>query len=113
MRLKNLSKVYIYEPRKELVSGEYQTQWLYKGSEWINPQQDINELDRNTAGYVDTEIVKLRTDKMFDINKNDGISFTELKLDENGFATISKPFYIVEGNPKIGKTTTYSLKLYH
>lgn len=109
MRLKNLKEMYIYTPKKILVSGEYETTWIYKDSEFLNPQQDIDELDRNSAGEIDYEIIKLRTDRVLNINKGDGISFTELEVDENKKVKSGKPSYLVENKPSIGKTTLYTL----
>lgn len=83
MRIKNLSTMYIYKPDKKLIKGEYTTNWYYKGEEMINQQQDIDELNRNSAGEIDYEIVKLRIDRKVDIDKGDGISFSPLEVDNN------------------------------
>lgn len=112
MRIKNLSKVYIYSPKKELVNGEYFTTWFFKVEDWLNAQQDINELNRNSAGEIDYEIVKLRIDREIDIDidKGDGISFEPLEVDENKMVINGgKPDYLVENKPKIGKTTLFTL----
>lgn len=110
MRIKNLSKVYIYSPKKKLIKGEYYTQWLFKGEDWLNAQQDIDELNRNSAGEIDYEIVKLRIDRQVNINKGDGISFSPLNIDENNMViNDEKPSYLVENKPQIGKTTLYTL----
>ena len=110
MRIKNLSQVYIYEPAKKLIKGEYITNWIFKGEDWLNAQQDIDELNRNSAGEIDYEIIKLRIDREVNINKGDGISFSPLELDENKkIINDGKPDYIVENKPKIGKTTFYTL----
>ncbi len=110
MRIKNLKPLYVYKPDKVLKSGEYETSWYFKGIEWLNPQQDLDELDRNSAGDVDYEIIKLRTDKVLNINKGDGISFEELTIDEESKkVTNGKPSYLVENKPTIGKTTLYTL----
>lgn len=110
MRIKNLSKLYIYKPDKKLSNGEYDTTWYFKGEVWINKQQDIDELTRNSAGEIDYEIVKLRIDRKVDINKGDGISFNPLEVDENKMViNDGKPDYLVENMPKIGKTTLYTL----
>ena len=109
MRLKNLKEMYVYRPNKVRVSGEYHTTWIYKGTEFLNRQQDIDELDRNSAGEIDYEIIKLRTDKVLNIDKGDGISFTELEKDENDVVISGKPSYLVENKPSIGKTTLYTL----
>jgi len=110
MRIKNLKQLYVYKPDKTLVSGEYETKWIYKGSEWLNPQQDLDELNRNSAGVIDYEIVKLRIDSVLDINTGDGISFEALEVNnDNVVINNGKPQYIVENKPTIGKTTLYTL----
>jgi len=106
MKLINLIKCYVYEPIKIKTDGEVSTKWKYKGTFLLNKQQDVNELDKNMAGYIDYEVAKLRTDKVFDINKNDGISFEKLKLDE-------KPNYTVAGSLCVGRSTTYTINTYH
>lgn len=110
MRIRNLSTMYIYKPDKKLIKGEYITDWIFKGEEMLNPQQDIDELNRNSAGEIDYEIVKLRIDREVDIDKGDGISFSPLEVDEdNKVINDGKPDYLVENKPKIGKTTLYTL----
>lgn len=109
MRIKNLSTIYIYKPDKKLIKGEYTTNWYYKGKEMINQQQDIDELNRNSAGEVDYEIIKLRIDRKVDIDKGDGISFEKLELNEEKHVINGKPSYIVENKPTIGKTTLFTL----
>lgn len=110
MRIRNLSTMYIYKPDKKLIKGEYITNWIFKGEEMLNPQQDIDELNRNSAGEIDYEIVKLRIDREVDIDKGDGISFSPLEVDEDKkVINDGKPDYLVENKPKIGKTTLYTL----
>lgn len=109
MRLRNLVEMYIYTPVKTRANGEYTTSWIYKDSESLNRQQDIDELDRNSAGEIDYEIIKLRTDRVLNIDKGDGISFTKLNVDKDNKVIEGKPSYIVENKPKIGKTTLYTL----
>lgn len=109
MRIIDLKQVYIYEPEKQLISGEYTTNWIFKGTEWLNSQQDINELDRNSAGEIDYEKIKLRTDRDLNISKGDGISFDKLQVDSKNKVIDDKPSYIVESMPTIGKTTVYSI----
>lgn len=110
MRIRNLSTMYIYRPEKKLIKGEYFTTWFYKGEEMLNPQQDIDELNRNSAGEIDYEIVKLRIDREVNIAKGDGISFSPLEVDKNNVViNDGKPDYLVENMPKIGKTTLYTL----
>ncbi len=110
MRIKNLSKMYIYKSEKILKKGEYITNWYYKDEEMLNSQQDIDELNRNSAGEIDYEIVKLRIDRKVDIDKGDGISFSPLEVDDNKkVINDKKPYYLVENKPQIGKTTLYTL----
>ena len=110
MRIRNLSTMYIYRPEKKLIKGEYFTTWFYKGEEMLNSQQDIDELNRNSAGEIDYEIVKLRIDREVNITKGDGISFSPLEVDGNNVViNDGKPDYLVENMPKIGKTTLYTL----
>lgn len=110
MRIRNLKPIYIYSPEKKRTNGEYDTTWYYKDCDFLNPQQDINELDRNSAGEVDYEIIKLRIDRIVNINKGDGISFEKLEIDEETKkVTKGKPSYLVQNKPTIGKTTLYTL----
>lgn len=109
MRIKNLVKVYVYSPDKTKKSGEYTTKWIYKDLFYLNKQQDVDEIDRNSAGEIDYEKIKLRTDKVLNIEKGDGISFNELSIDDNKIVTSGKPSYLVDEKPNIGKTTLYTL----
>lgn len=123
MRLRNLVQVLVFTPNKINVKGEYTTKWIYKGTAHLNKQQDLNELDRNSAGEVDYEIIKLHTDTAQDIAKGDGISFIakdgvryngDLIL-YNGEPVLFRgmefsvpPDYIVKSKPTIGKSTIYT-----
>lgn len=109
MKLIDLTKIYVYKPIKKLTKGEYTTSWIFKGEEYLNAQQDINELNRNSAGEIDYEIIKLRIDKSSIINKGDGISFEALKIDKDNKVIEGNPSYIVKNKPQIGKTTLYTL----
>ena len=109
MKLINLSKCYIYIPIKSKKDGEITTNWQYKDTFFLNKQQDVNELDTNMAGYVDFEVLKLRTDKELNIDKGDGVAFRELNLKDSK----DKPSYIVAGFLKVGRCTTYTLNTYH
>ena len=111
MRLKNLKKCYIYRQIITSQDGERTKKWLYKDTKLLNVQQDISELDINSAGTIDFDRIKIRTDYETGINKDDGISFEKLPI-ENGYATLS-PTYIVVANPKVGKTTIYTCETYH
>ena len=75
---------------------------------YLNLQQDLNELDRNSAGEVDYGIENARTDMEYDIQKGNGISLKDIsKLDS------FIPDYTVTDCPKIGNTTLYKLEKYN
>lgn len=101
--LKNLTKIYVYEPKRENVLGEYITKWIFLGTEYINIQQDFNELDRNSSGDIDYESIKMRTYKPTKIQKKYGISFKES----------DKPEYIVQSCPKVGNSVVYTCTTYN
>lgn len=111
MKLKNLMTCYIYSPVNKKIDGENQIKWQYKGNFRLNVQQDINELDINEAGVIDYDKLKIRVDYEVDIKKGDGISLTQLELEDN----LSKepPKYKVISKPKVGKTITYTCEIYH
>ena len=105
MLLKDLTKVWISEYEKINDHGETKKVWKYKGIAYLNLQQDLNELDRNSAGEVDYSIENARTDMDYDIQKGNGISLTDIsKLDS------FVPDYLVTDCPKIGNTTLYKLE---
>ena len=105
MLLKDLTKVWISEYEKINDHGETKKVWKYKGIAYLNLQQDLNELDRNSAGEVDYSIENARTDMEYDIEKGNGISISDIsKLDS------FIPDYLVTDCPKIGKTTLYKLE---
>lgn len=112
MKLKNLCSCFIYTPVKRKVDGETSKRWKYKTTIKMNAQQDLNELDRNEAGIIDYDKLKVRIDYIVDIEKNDGFSLQELELDDEGY-TKEPPKYVVIAKPKIGKTTTYTCEIYH
>lgn len=112
MKLKNLKMCHIYSSVPTKKDGETLKKWQYKTSLKLNCQQDINELDVNSAGLIDYDKIKLRIDYDVPINKNDGISFKKIDIDENGYVT-EPPKYIVIAKPKIGKTTTFTCEIYH
>lgn len=111
MKLKNLTKCYIYSPIVVSLDGEKTKKWQYKNTLYLNVQQDISELDRNSAGTIDYDRLKIRTDYNYNLEKNDGISFEELTI-SNDYTTVP-PKYVVIANPKIGKTTNYTCERYH
>lgn len=104
MKIKNLTQIWVCSPVRTNVYGEYTTVWTYKGTEYLNLQQDLNELDKNSAGEIDYTIYKGRTDKVSTISKGDGIYFTNISTSTN-----PKPDYIVKGIIKIGKSTTITM----
>nr|DAG95491.1 MAG TPA: hypothetical protein [Crassvirales sp.] len=111
MKIKNLSKVWVYTPKPTKKDGETTIKWEYKRDYMLNVQQDINELDSNKAGLIDYDRIKVRIDYPIDISKNDGISLEELPV-EGRYTTIP-PKYRVISNPKIGKSTTFTCDIYH
>ena len=105
MLLKDLTKVWISEYEKVNDHGETKKVWKYKGIAYLNLQQDLNELDRNSAGEVDYSIENARTDMNYDIQKGNGISLTDISRLESFI-----PDYLVTDCPKIGNTTLYKLE---
>lgn len=102
MLLRDLTKVYISEYEEIEDHGETEKKWKYKGTAWLNMQQDVNELDRKSTGEVDYSTYKGRATKDYDIKKGDGISFEDVsKLEE------FKPQYKVTDKNKIGNTYLY------
>lgn len=105
MLLKDLTKVWISEYEDINEHGEKDKKWKFKDVAYLNLQQDISELDRNSAGEVDYSIENARTDMEYDIKKGNGISISDIsKLDT------FIPDYLVTDCPKIGKTTLYKLE---
>lgn len=105
MLLKDLTKVWVSEYEKVNNHGEPKKIWKYKGTAFLNLQQDLNELDRNSSGEVDYSIENARTDIKYDIQKGNGISLIDIsKLDS------FIPDYLVTDDPKIGNTTLYKLE---
>lgn len=108
MLLKDLTKVWISEYKKINDHGEAKKVWEYKNIAYLNLQNDVNELDRNSAGEVDYSIENARTDMKYDIKKGNGISLTDIsKIDS------FVPDYTVTDCPKIGNTTLYKLEKYN
>lgn len=110
-RIKGLSELLVYTPKREKKYGEYYTEWIYKTTVYINLQQDIDELDRNSTGDIDYDIQKGRTRKKLNLVKGDGIYIVKVingikeKIDD-----VNKifPEYVVEKCPQIGRTRTYT-----
>ena len=107
MKIKNLTQIWISSPNRTNVDGEFTTTWTYKGTEQLNLQQDLNELDRNQMGEVDYSILKGRTDKVTIIEKGDGIYLNNVSSSTN-----PTPEYTVKGILQIGKTSVIRLNKY-
>ena len=108
MLLKGLTEVWISKYEKVSDHGEIKKIWKYKDMAYLYLQQDLNELDRNSAGEVDYGIENARTDMEYDIQKGNGISLKDIsKLDS------FIPDYTVTDCPKIGNTTLYKLEKYN
>lgn len=103
MKLKNLSKIYVYKPTTINVQGEISVRWNISFETYVNIQQDFNELDRNTSGAIDYESLKMRSNRLLPIENGDGIS-----LEKN-----DKPKYIVKNKPRIGNLTVYTCTTYN
>lgn len=99
MLIRDLTKVYISEYEEVENHGEPDQVWKYKGTAWLNMQNDVNELDRKSTGEVDYSTYKGRTTRDYDIQKGNGISFEDVSKLE-GF----KPQYKVTDKNKIGNT---------
>lgn len=111
MRIKNLIDVWVYSPKITKIDGEPSKKWLFKTKLKLNVQQDINELDRNTAGLIDYDKIKIRNDCEISIEKNDGISLNEISM-EDGY-TLNPPQYIVMSKTKVGKSVTCVCEINH
>ena len=114
MLLRNLTKVWVSEYISINNHGEKSKVWKFKemntsdACAYLNLQQDINELDRNSSGDIDYSIENARTTVNYNIQKGNGISLTDISKVENFV-----PEYIVTDNPKIGSTILYKLEKYH
>lgn len=111
-KLNKLTQVWVCTPVRENIDGEYTTVWNFKNISkngvHLNLQQDLNELDRNSAGNIDYDIQKARTTLDYNIEKGDGICLTDISKLEN-----IVPDYEVTDTPNIGNTHVYILKKYH
>lgn len=112
MKLKNLTLCYLYENIPTKHYGETTLKWKYKNEIRMNVQQDIGELDVNSAGLIDFDKIKARIDYDVNLNKNDGISFKKLEIDEEGYAIVA-PQYKVVSKTKVGEAITYQCEIYH
>ena len=111
-KLNKLTEVWVCTPVRENIDGEYTTVWNFKdiseNGVYLNLQQDLNELDRNSAGDVDYDIQKARTTLNYNIEKGDGICLTDISKSDS-----IVPDYIVTSMPTIGNTRVYTLKKYN
>lgn len=96
MLLKDLTQVWVSEYETINNHGEKNKIWKCKGIAYLNLQQDLNELDRNSSGEVDYSIENARTDMNYDIQKGNGISLTDISKLDNFV-----PDYLVTDCPKI------------
>ena len=116
MLLRDLVKVYISRNTPINNYGEYTASWASIGEAYLNIQQDLDELDRNTSGLTDYGIWKARTTYSYDIRKGDGISLTPPVVTTTNNVTTTEPIipdYRVLDIQKIGKTTVYRLEAYN
>ena len=103
MLLRDLRTVYLFRNTPTNNYGEYSANWASNGTAYLNVQQDLDELDRNASGLTDYGIWKARTTCTYDIQKGDGMSFTESLI----------PEYRVLDIQKIGNTTVYRMEAYN
>ena len=103
MLLRDLTLTYILRNTPVNNYGEYSASWSKVGTAYLNIQQDLDELDRNTSGLTDYGIWKARTTQVYDIRKGDGISFSDDLV----------PEYRVLDIQKIANTTVYRLEAYN
>ena len=108
MLLRDLTKVWISKSTDTNDHGEYTKTWTYSSIAWFNLQQDVNELDRKSSGEVDYSIYKARTTQIYDIEKGDGISLTDISNVQN----IVPEYRVIDIN-KIGNTFLYRLEKYN
>jgi len=113
MLLRDLSLVYITRNTPVNNYGEYTASWTSIGTAYLNIQQDLDELDRNTSGLTDYGIWKARTTFDYDIRKGDGVSLTNPVVAQDSVITINPPEYRVLDIQKIGKTTVYRMEAYN
>ncbi len=108
MLLRDLTKVYISRAEEINNHGEPEKTWKFISTAHFNLQQDVNELDRKSSGEVDYSIYKARTQQIYDIQKGDGISLTDISEMEEFV-----PEYRVIDINQIGSTYVYRLEQYN
>lgn len=108
MLLRDLTKVYVSRAEIKRNHGESEKTWKYIATAFFNLQQDVNELDRKSSGEVDYSIYKARTQQVYNIQKGDGMSLTDI-TNKSQFI----PEYRVIDINQIGNTYVYRLEQYH
>lgn len=114
MLLRDLKEIWISKYEEINNHGESEKIWKYKkldtrtGTAFLNLQQDINELDRKSSGEVDYSIYKARTQQLYNIQKGDGISLSDISK-----LTYFVPEFRVIDINQIGNTYVYRLEQYN
>lgn len=108
MLLRDLIKVYVSRAEEINNHGEPKKTWKFISTAYFNLQQDVNELDRKSSGEVDYSIYKARTQQIYDIQKGDGISVTDISGKEEFI-----PEYRVIDINQVGSTYVYRLEQYN
>lgn len=103
MLLRDLTLAYILRNTPINNYGEFTSSWVSVGTAYLNIQQDLDELDRNTSGLTDYGIWKARTTTDYGIQKGDGITISNSSI----------PEYRVLDIQKIGKTIVYRMEAYN
>lgn len=114
MLVKDLKQVWVSEYEKINDHGENTKKWKFKALEtktktaFLNIQEELDKAYEKTAGNVDYVIRKGITTANYNINKGDGISFSDISAQKD-----FKPEYIVTDCPKIGNATIYKMEKYN
>lgn len=103
MKLLNLTKMWLCRATETKEYGEYIKNWYYVKTIYVNLQQDLSELDKNTAGEIDYSTYKARTDKELNLKNGDGVSLTNKTI----------PDFLIKNSSAIGKTVVYTLVRYN
>lgn len=108
MLLRDLTRVYVSRATETNNHGEIDKTWEFVSIAYFNLQQDVNELDRKSSGEVDYSIYKARTTVVYNIQKGDGISLTNISGEQN----IVPEYRVIDIN-RIGSTYVYRLEKYN
>lgn len=108
MLLRDLTKVYVSRAKEINNHGEAEKKWQYISNAFFNLQQDVNELDRKSSGEVDYSIYKARTQQIYNIQKGDGISLTDI----SGMEKFIPEYRVIDMN-QIGNTYIYRWEQYN